>query len=55
MDGWTKFLLGLTAFAVIGYATMIYGSCARDPQCHIRHCGRQVCGVVHDTDNATSR
>ncbi|HLG84682.1 MAG TPA: hypothetical protein VKY22_27065 [Bradyrhizobium sp.] len=54
MDGWTKFLLGITAFAVIGYAALIYGGCALDAQCHLRSCphSRYVCGVVHDADGA---
>lgn len=50
MDHWTKWLLGATAVAVIGYVGLVYGGCARDPQCHFRTCyaGRQICGIVYD-------
>ncbi|MET4258139.1 hypothetical protein ABIC09_003081 [Bradyrhizobium sp. S3.12.5] len=47
MDFTTRLLLGVTAFAVLGYISFVYGSCAVDPDCHLRTCGRQVCGVVH--------
>ena len=52
MDGWTKFLIGATAVAVICYATQVYGGCAFDPHCHLRFCGRHACGVVYDRDDA---
>lgn len=54
MDGWTRWLLGLTAVAVIGYAALIYGGCVLDAHCHLRICGRQVCGMVHDPDDAAA-
>jgi hypothetical protein len=49
MDLWTRLLLGLTAFAVLGYISLIYGGCAADPDCHFRLCagGRSLCGVDH--------
>jgi len=54
MDGWTKFLLGITAFAVTGYIALIYGSCALDAHCHLRSCGgHYICGVVYDRNDAT--
>ncbi len=48
MDLTTRLLLGVTALAVLGYIGLVYGSCARDPDCHVRTCGRQVCGVVRN-------
>jgi len=48
MDLTTRLLLGVTAFAVLGYISFVYGSCAGDPDCHFRTCGRQFCGVVYD-------
>jgi hypothetical protein len=45
-------LLGATAIAVIGYFALIYGSCARDLRCHLRPCGRHICGVSHDVEGA---
>lgn len=49
MDIWTRLLLGVTAFAVLGYIGIVYGGCAADPDCHFGPCpGRQAfCGVVH--------
>jgi hypothetical protein len=49
MDLYTRLLLGVTAFAVLGYISFVYGSCAGDPDCHFRLCpgGRSFCGVVH--------
>ncbi|WP_426613563.1 hypothetical protein [Bradyrhizobium sp. McL0616] len=49
MDLTTRFLLGLTAVAVLGYISFVYGSCASDLDCHFRSCagGRQFCGVIH--------
>ncbi len=47
MDLTTRLLLGVTAFAVLGYISFVYGSCASDPDCHFRVCGRSFCGVVH--------
>jgi hypothetical protein len=53
MDGWTKFLLGITAFAMTGYIALIYGSCALDARCHLRNChSKYVCGVIHDPHEA---
>jgi hypothetical protein len=55
MDGWTKFLLGITALAVTGYVALIYGSCALDAHCHILTCSqakKYVCGVAYDADDA---
>jgi hypothetical protein len=53
MDGRTKFLLGLAAFAVTGYIALIYGSCALDAHCHLRSChSKYSCGVVYDRDDA---
>ncbi|WP_338692080.1 hypothetical protein V5279_38245 [Bradyrhizobium sp. 26S5] len=54
MDIWTRCLLGVTAFAVLGYFALIYGGCALDQRCHLRSCyAHRVCGVVYDTDAAT--
>ena len=49
MDLYTRLLLGLTAFAVLGYIGVIYGGCALDSDCHFRLCagGRAFCGVDH--------
>ena len=49
MDLTTRLLLGVTAFAVLGYIGFVYGGCAADPDCHFRLCpGRQsFCGIVH--------
>ncbi|BAL74390.1 hypothetical protein [Bradyrhizobium cosmicum] len=49
MDRWTRLLLVVTAVAVLGYISMIYGSCAFDPDCHFRLCagGRSLCGADH--------
>jgi len=49
MDFRTRLLLGITAFAVLGYVGLFYGGCAADPACHFRPCagGRAFCGVVH--------
>ena len=56
MDGWTKFLLGITALAVTGYIALIYGGCALDAHCHLRNCHtKYACGVVHDRDDAVAR
>jgi hypothetical protein len=56
MDSWTKFLLGITAFAVIGYIALIYGGCTLDAHCHLRNChSKYVCGVVYDRDDAVAR
>jgi hypothetical protein len=54
MDGSTKWLLGITAFAVTGYFALIYGSCALDVRCHLRSCanGKSTCGVIYDQDDA---
>lgn len=52
MDLRTKLLLGATAIALIGYFALIYGSCALDPRCHLRPCGRYICGVIHDVEGA---
>ena len=54
MDLRTAMLLGATAFAVIGYAALIYGSCAFDPHCHIRTCGSRhhICGLAYDAEGA---
>ena len=54
MDGWTKFLLGITAFAVTGYIALIYGGCALDAHCHLRTCphSKYGCGVMYDSDEA---
>ena len=53
MDGWTKGLLGITAVAVTGYFTLIYGSCALDARCHLRNCPhtKYTCGVIYDRDD----
>ncbi|HZR86391.1 MAG TPA: hypothetical protein VFB02_06290 [Bradyrhizobium sp.] len=52
MDGWTRFLLGITAVAVTGYIALIYGGCALDAHCHLRSCphSKYVCGVAYDAD-----
>jgi hypothetical protein len=42
MDGMTKWLLGATAVAVIGYFGLFYGSCALDTRCHLRFCYDQI-------------
>ncbi|MBR0964924.1 hypothetical protein JQ554_14615 [Bradyrhizobium diazoefficiens] len=49
MDLWTRLLLGMTAAAVLGYISLVYGSCASDPDCHFRLCAgrRSLCGVDH--------
>ena len=49
MDLRTRLLLGVTAFAVLGYIGLVYGGCALDPDCHFRLCPgqRSFCGVVH--------
>lgn len=47
MDLTTRLLLGVTALAALGYVSFVYGSCAGDPDCHLRSCGRQLCGVVY--------
>ncbi|WP_198024743.1 hypothetical protein [Bradyrhizobium sp. Cp5.3] len=49
MDLYTRLLLGVTAFAVLGYISFVYGSCSTDPACHFRLCagGRSFCGVVY--------
>lgn len=54
MDVWTKWLLGLTAAAVVGYIGLIYGSCALDPRCHLRACPHRKysCGVIYDRNDA---
>ncbi|MBR0825265.1 hypothetical protein JQ596_06940 [Bradyrhizobium manausense] len=46
MDAWTRFLLGATFVAVVGYVGLVYGGCALDRDCHFRNCGRSLCGVV---------
>ena len=48
MDFRTRLLLGITAFAVLGYVGLVYGGCAADPDCRFRPCagGRAFCGVV---------
>ncbi|WP_423963024.1 hypothetical protein [Bradyrhizobium sp.] len=53
MDIRTKWLLGATAFAVIGYFLLIYGGCALDARCHLRACPgrRYACGVVYDRND----
>ena len=51
MDGMTKWLLGATAMAVIGYFGLFYGSCALDPRCHLNSC-KGLCGVTYDDDRA---
>lgn len=53
MDTRTKWLLGATAFAVIGYIVLIYGSCALDPHCHLRSCSsvKYTCGVIYDRND----
>jgi hypothetical protein len=56
MDLGTRFLLGITALAVIGYFVLIYGGCALDEHCHLRSCGgRRICGVIHDADGPLAR
>lgn len=50
MDRWSKCLIGATAIALICYFFQVYGDCALDPHCHVRMCGRHVCGLVHDGD-----
>jgi glutamate synthase domain-containing protein 2 len=55
MDLRTKLLLGATALSVIGYFALIYGGCALDEHCHLRLCGRGVCGVIHDADAPPAR
>jgi len=53
MDGWTQFLIGITAAAVTAYVALIYGSCALDAHCHLRSCGgRYSCGVTYDSNGA---
>ena len=54
MDGWTRFLLGITAVAVTGYIALIYGGCALDAHCHLRSCphAKYACGVMYDADDA---
>jgi hypothetical protein len=52
LDLRTKLLLGATALSVFGYIGLIYGSCALTPQCHLRSCGRYICGVIYDLENA---
>jgi hypothetical protein len=49
MDLWTRLLLGVTVFAVLGYISFVYASCASDLDCHFRPCagGRSLCGVDH--------
>ncbi|MDH6256294.1 hypothetical protein [Bradyrhizobium sp. BR13661] len=47
MDLTTRFLIGLTAAAVLGYLGFVYGSCAGDPDCHFRTCGHRFCGVAY--------
>lgn len=49
MDLYTRLLLGVTAFAVLGYIGLVYGGCALDPDCRFRPCPgqRSFCGVVH--------
>ena len=49
MDLYTRLLLGVTAIAVLGYISFVYGSCVGDPDCHFRLCpgGHSFCGVVH--------
>jgi hypothetical protein len=49
MDLPTRLLLGITAFAVLGYISFVYGGCALDPDCHFPLCtgGRSLCGVDH--------
>lgn len=47
MDLTTRLLLGVTALAVLGYFGFVYGGCAGDPDCHVRSCGRRLCGVVY--------
>lgn len=47
MDLTTRLLLGVTAFAVLGYISFVYRGCAGDPDCHVRICGHQFCGVVY--------
>lgn len=48
MDIYTRLLLGLTALAVLGYVSIVYGGCASDPDCHFQVCGRQFCGVTYN-------
>ena len=48
MDLYTRLLLAVTAVAVLGYISFVYGSCAGDPDCHFRTCGHRFCGVVYD-------
>ena len=52
MDLRTKLLLGATALTLIGYFAQVYASCALDPRCHLRSCGRHICGVIHDGEGA---
>ncbi|WP_201724225.1 hypothetical protein [Bradyrhizobium centrolobii] len=49
MDLHTRLLLGITAFAVLGYIGLVYGGCALDPDCHFGRCPgqRAFCGVVY--------
>lgn len=53
MDALTKWLLGATALAVVGYFGLIYGGCVLDPRCHLRSCPnrRYTCGVIYDRDD----
>ncbi|WP_201456087.1 hypothetical protein [Bradyrhizobium macuxiense] len=54
MDLWTRFLLGVTAVAVVGYFALIYGGCALDRRCHLRSCySHRTCGVVYDKTDDT--
>ena len=54
MDLWTRFLLVVTAVAVVGYFALIYGGCALDQRCHLRSCySHRTCGVVYDKTDDT--
>jgi hypothetical protein len=52
MDGLTKWLLGITAVAVVSYVALVYGPCALDAHCHLRVCHKYTCGVIYDRDDA---
>ncbi|UVO37894.1 hypothetical protein KUL72_05770 [Bradyrhizobium arachidis] len=52
MDLTTRLLLGMTAFAVLGYLSFVYCGCAGAVDCHFRSCGRQLCGVVYSHPSA---
>ncbi|MBH5399451.1 hypothetical protein HZZ13_16920 [Bradyrhizobium sp. CNPSo 4010] len=46
MDFITRLLLGITAFAVLGYTGFVYGGCAADPDCHFASVPAGACSVA---------